>query len=61
MELLDKCNRGNEIAPIWHHQVEQGTHAEGVQFYCLASSTYPAIELLLLIYFIAYLTIEQAK
>ena len=42
-ELLDKCERGNKIAPLQHKcQVKQGMHAKGVEFYC-SSSTYAAI------------------
>ena len=51
-ELLDKCERGNKIAPLWHMcQAKQGMHAVEVQFYC-PSSNYPAI-ISLILYFIA--------
>ena len=51
--MLDKCKRGNEIAPLWHKcQAKWGMCAKGVQFYC-PSSTYLAIVLLVL-YFIAF-------
>ena len=44
-ELLDKCERGNKIAPLWRKcWSKQSTDAEGVQIYC-PSSTYPAIVL----------------
>ena len=50
-ELLDECERGNKIAPLWHMcQAKWGTSAKGVQFYC-PSNTYPVIVLLVL-YFI---------
>ena len=50
-ELLDECERGNKIAPLWHMcQAKQGMHAVEVQFYC-PSSNYPAIVLVVL-YFI---------
>ena len=51
-ELLDKCDWGNKIPPLWYKcRVKRRICADGVQFYC-ASHTYPAIVLLVL-YFIA--------
>ena len=43
-ELLDKCQMGNTIVPLWH-KCQEEQDAERVQFYC-PSSTYPAIVLL---------------
>ena len=49
-ELLDKCEGGNEIAPLWHMcQPKWDTHAKRVQFYC-PSSNYPAIVVLLVVF-----------
>ena len=32
-ELLDKCERGNKIAPLWHKcQAKRGTRAKGCHF-----------------------------
>ena len=46
--MLDKCERGNKIASLWHeYQAKGGTHAEGEQFYS-PSRTLLAIVLLIL-------------
>ena len=53
-ELLDKCERGNKIAPLWHKcRGKWGINAKAVQFYC-PSSIYPAIVLLVLYLLLNY-------
>ena len=53
IQLLEKCLRGNIIAPLQHACFALlGTCAEGVQFYCL-SCTYPAIPYCISTYYLS--------